>query len=67
MNLCVHFFFTLKDSALIDWHYMTDRPQRFDLKIVVYVLLKKQSHLHIGCPRGKQINLTFSFLGELSL
>uniref|UniRef100_A0A672P262 Zgc:63587 n=1 Tax=Sinocyclocheilus grahami TaxID=75366 RepID=A0A672P262_SINGR len=33
----------------------------------VCVLLKKQSHLHLGCPGGKQINITFSFLGELSL
>ncbi len=29
VNLCVHVFFTLKDSVPIDWHYMTDRLQRF--------------------------------------
>ncbi len=29
VNLCVHVFFTLKYSVPIDWHYMTDRPQRF--------------------------------------
>uniref|UniRef100_A0A673G934 Rad60/SUMO-like domain-containing protein n=1 Tax=Sinocyclocheilus rhinocerous TaxID=307959 RepID=A0A673G934_9TELE len=28
---------------------MTDRLQRFELKIFVCVLLKKQSHLHLGC------------------
>ncbi len=39
----------------------------FELKIFVCVLLKKQSHLHLGCPGGKQINIKFSFLGELSL
>ncbi len=31
---------------------MTDRLQRFELKIFVCVLLKKQSHLHLGCPAG---------------
>ncbi len=42
----------------IDCHYMTDRLQRFELKIFVCVLLKKQSHLHLGCPAGgKQINI----------
>ncbi len=55
-------FFTLKDCVSIDWHYMTDRLQRFELKIFVCVLLKKQSHLHLGCPAGgKQINITFTF------
>ncbi len=47
--------------STIDWHYMTDRLQRFELKIFVCVLLKKQSHLHLGCPWGKQINIKFSF------
>ncbi len=64
--LCM-FFFTLKDCVPIDLHYRTDRLQRFELKIFVCVLLKKQSHLHLGCPGGKQINIKFSFLGELSL
>ncbi len=50
-------FFTRKDLVPIDWHYMTDRLQRFELKIFVCVLLKKQSHLHLGCPGGKQINI----------
>ncbi len=45
---------------------MTDRLQRFELKIFVCVLLKRQSHLHLGCPGGKQIIIKFSFLGELS-
>ncbi len=60
--VCV--FLTLKAMGPIDLHYMTDRLQRFELK---KQLLKKQSHLHLGCPGGKQINITFSFLGELSL
>ncbi len=41
--------------------------KRFELKIFVCVLLKKQSPLHLGCPGGKQINIKFSFLGEISL
>ncbi len=60
-------FFSLKAVGPIDCHYMTDRLQRFELKTFVCVLLKKQSHLHLGCPGGKQINITFTFLGELSL
>ncbi len=39
----VHVFFTLKESVPIDWHYMTDRLQRFELKLFVCVLEKKQS------------------------
>ncbi len=65
--LSVCFFFSRKAVSPIDWYYMTDRLQRFELKIFVCVLLKKQSHLHIECPWGKQINIKFSFLGELSL
>ncbi len=42
LNLCV-LVFLLKDSVPIDLHYMTDRLQRFELKIFVCVLLKKQS------------------------
>ncbi len=64
--LCM-FFLILKAVGPIDCHYMTDRLQRFELKIFVCVLLKKQSHLHLRCPGGKQINIKFSFLGELSL
>ncbi len=65
--VCVCFFLTLKAVGPIDCHYMTDRLQQFELKIFVCVLLKKQIHLHLGCPGGKQINNTFSFLGKLSL
>ncbi len=66
--LSVYVFFSLKAVSPIDCHYMTDRLQQFELKIFVCVLLKKpESHLHLGCPWGKQINITFSFLGELSL
>ncbi len=60
-------FFFLKVVNPINWHYVTDRLQRFELKIFVCVLLKKQSNLHLGCPGGKNINIQFSFLGELSL
>ncbi len=65
--LSVYVLFSPQAVSPIDCHYMTDRLQRFELKISVCVLLKKQSHLHLGCPGGKQINITFSFLGELSL
>ncbi len=65
--LSVYVFFSVKAVSPIDCYYMTDRLQRFELKIFVCVLLKKQSHLHLGCPWGKQINIKFSFLGELSL
>jgi len=33
----------------IDLHYMTDRQQRFDLKISKLKILLKQTHLHLGC------------------
>ncbi len=45
------------------WVPLTDRLQRFELKIFVCVLLKKQSDLHLGCPGGKQINI---FRGTIS-
>jgi len=32
---------------------MTDRQERFDLKISKLKLLWKQRHLHLGCPWGK--------------
>jgi len=67
LDLSVHVFFTLIDFVTIAMHYMTDRLQRLELKIIICVLLMKQSHLHLGCPGGKQINIRFSFLGELSL
>jgi len=67
LDLSVHVFLTLIDGVTIDKHYTTERPQRLELKIIICVLLKKQSHLHLGCPGGKQINSTFFFLGELSL
>ncbi len=65
--LSVYVFLSLKAVSPIDCHYMTDRLQRIEFKIFVCVLLKKQSHLHPACPGGKQINITFTFLGELSL
>ncbi len=66
--LCMFVFFTLKAVGPIDCSFMTDRLQWFELlKIFVCVLLKKQSHLHLGCCGGKQVNIIFSFLGELFL
>ncbi len=63
--LSVYVFLSLKAVEPIDCNYMSDRLK---LKIFVCFRLKKQSHLYLGCPAGgKQINITFSFLGELSL
>jgi len=45
----------------IDLHYMTDRQERFDLKISKLKLLQKQRHLHIGCPWGKLKHTKFNF------
>ncbi len=53
--LSVYVFLTLKAVEPIDCHYITDRLQRFELKIFVCVLLKKQSHLHLGWPEGEYI------------
>jgi len=43
----------LFEVVTIDLHYMTDRQERFDLKISELKLLWKQRHLHLGCPWGK--------------
>jgi len=40
----------LFEVVTIDLHYMTDRQERFDLKISTLKLLRKQRHLHLGCP-----------------
>jgi len=40
----------LFEVVTIDLHYMTDRQERFDLKISNLKLLRKQRHLHLGCP-----------------
>jgi len=34
----------------INPHYMTDRQERFDLKISKLKLQRKQRHLLLGCP-----------------
>lgn len=48
------------------WHALYNwQTETVELKIFTCVLLKTQTHL--GCPGGKQINITLSFLGELSL
>jgi len=33
----------------VNLHYMTDRQERFDLKISKLKILWKQRHLHLGC------------------
>jgi len=40
------------DVLTIDLHYMTDRQERFDLKISKLKILRKQRNLHLGCPCG---------------
>jgi len=40
----------LFEVVTIDLHYMTDRQERFDLKISKLKLLRKQRHLDLGCP-----------------
>jgi len=40
----------LFEVVTIDLHYMTDRQQRFDLKISKLKLLLKQRDLLLGCP-----------------
>jgi len=65
LDLSKPVLFTLIVEVPIHSYYLTDRRQR--LQIIICVLLKKKSHLHLGCPGGKQINIKFSFLGELSL
>jgi len=42
--------FSVNALVTIDLHYMTDRQERFDLKISKFKLLWKQRQLHIGCP-----------------
>ncbi len=62
------YIYVSKAVELIDCHYMTDRLQRFELKILICVQLKKLSHLYLRCPAGgKQINITFSFLVNVPL
>jgi len=44
-SLCMLF-----EVVTIDLHYMTDRKERFDLKISKLKILWKQGYLHLGCP-----------------
>ncbi len=61
--LSVYVFF-LSQSREYHWLTLNDwQTTTFELNILVCVLLKKQSHLHLGCPWGKQINIQFSFFG----
>jgi len=43
----------LFEVVTIDLHYMTDRQERFDLKMSKLKILRKQRPLHLGCPWGK--------------
>ncbi len=58
ISLCM-FFSPLIETVTYTCHYMTDRLQRFDLKISKLDLLKKKRHLHLGCPWGKLIDTKF--------
>ncbi len=51
ISLCM-FFFPLIETVTYTCHYMTDRLERFDLKISKLDLLKKKRNLHLGCPWG---------------
>jgi len=37
-------------EVVIDLNYLTDRQERFDLKISKLKLLRKQRPIHLGCP-----------------
>jgi len=43
----------LFEVVTIDLQYMTDRQERFDLKISKLKILWKLRYLHLGCPSGK--------------
>ncbi len=58
ISLCM-LFFPLIETVTYTCHYMTDRLERFDLKISKLDLLKKKRHLHLGCPWGKLIDTKF--------
>ncbi len=58
ISLCM-FFFPLIETVTYTCHYMTDRLERFDLKISKLDLLKKKRLLHLGCPWGKLIDTKF--------
>ncbi len=58
ISLCM-FLFPLIETVTYTCHYMTDRLERFDLKTSKLDLLKKKSHLHLGCPWVKLIDTKF--------
>ncbi len=58
ISLCM-FFFPLIETVTYTCYYMTDRLERFDLKISKLDLLKKKRHLHLGCHWGKLIDTKF--------
>ncbi len=60
ISLCM-FFFPLIETVTYTCHYMTDRLERFDLKISKLDLLKKKRHLHLGCPWGKLIDTKVNY------
>jgi len=57
----------LFEVVTIDLHYMTDRQERFDLKISKLKLLWKRRHLHLGWLWGKLKHIKNEFQSELSL
>jgi len=48
--LNLDFSVLLFEVVTIDLHYMTDRHERFDLKISKLKPLRKLRQIHLGCP-----------------
>ncbi len=59
-----YMFFSLKAVSTIDWHYITDRLQRFELTIFVCVLLKKPSPISdaLGVSKHQMFIFGWTFL-----
>jgi len=57
----------LFEVVTIDLHYMTDRQERFDLKLSKLKILWKQRQLHLGCPSGKLKHIENVFQSEIRL
>jgi len=57
----------LFEVVTIELHYMTDRQERFDLKISKLKILWNQRHLHLGCPWGKLKHFKNLFKSEQTL
>uniref|UniRef100_A0A9J8CIS2 Solute carrier family 66 member 2 n=1 Tax=Cyprinus carpio carpio TaxID=630221 RepID=A0A9J8CIS2_CYPCA len=51
----------ITDFLTIAMHYTAERLQQLELKIIICVLLKKQSHLHLGCPGDLDLRYFWSW------